>query len=102
MEFPSDSEYAVAAPDSARAGAHGLQDRARIERVDERVELLAAAGQLDRVGVVRNIDHAAAEYVGHALDLVALLRPGAHLDQHQLALDVLGFRQVDDLDDVDE
>src|SRR6185503_4174900 len=102
MELPSDSQYAVAAADSARTGAHGLEDRARIERVDERVELLAAAGQLDRVRVVRNIDDASAEYVRHALDVVALLRPGAHLDQHQLALDVLGFRQVADLDDVDQ
>jgi len=41
-------------------------------------------------------DDAAAEDVGHTLHV----RPpsgGAHLDQHQLALDVLGLRQIDHL-----
>jgi hypothetical protein len=52
----------------------------------------AVAGQLDGVGLVGDVDDAAAEDVGHALHLLALLADGAHLDQHQLALDVAAPR----------
>ena len=52
---------AVAAADAARPGAHGLDDGALVERLDERVELAALAGQLDGVGIVGDVDDAAAE-----------------------------------------
>ena len=64
--------------------------------------LAPVAGQLDRVALLGDVDDAAAEDVGHALHLVALLADGAHLDQHQLALDVVALGQVDDLDHLDQ
>src|SRR5919201_4501818 len=97
-----DPQDAVAAPYAARAGPDGLDDGAVIERLDEGVELASVAGKLDGVGVVGDVDDAPAEDVRHALHVLALLLPGAHLDEHQLALDVLGLREVDHLDDVDE
>jgi hypothetical protein len=63
---------------------------------------LAVAGQLDGVALLGHVDDAAAEDVGHALHLLALLAHRAHLDQHQLALGVAAFGQVDDLDDLDQ
>ena len=62
----------------------------------------AGAGELDRVALVGHVEDAAAEDVGEALHLLAVLAGGAHLDQHQLALDVVALGQVDDLDDVDQ
>ena len=64
--------------------------------------LAPGAGQLDGVGLVGHVDDAAAEDVRHALHLLAVLAGGAHLDQHQLALDVLALGQVHDLDHVDQ
>src|SRR5687767_15346106 len=74
-----DSQDAVAAPDATRPGAHGLDDAAGLERVDEGVELAAVAGELDGVGVVRDVDDAPPEDVGHALHVLALLLAGLHL-----------------------
>ena len=70
--------------------------------VQERVELAAGAGQLDRVALVGDVEDAAAEDVGEPLHLVAVLARCAHLDEHQLALDVVALGQVDDLHDLDE
>src|SRR5712692_7830418 len=97
-----DSKNAVAASDAARAGPYGLDDRALVERLDERVELAAVAGELDGVGVVGDVDDPAPEDVGHALHVLALLLAGAYFDQHELALDVLGLRQVDHLHHLDQ
>ena len=98
----SNPQDAIAAPYAACPGSHRLDDRSLIQRPDERVELGAVAGKLDGVGVVGDVDDAAAEDVGHALHVLALLLAGAHLDEHQLALDVLGFREVDDLHHLDQ
>src|SRR2546429_7902578 len=97
-----DPQDAVAAADAARAGPDGLDNGAVVERVDEGVELASVAGELDGVGVVGDVDDAPAEDVRHALHVLALLLPGAHLDEHQLALDMLSFREVDHLDNVDQ
>src|SRR5512144_3149929 len=97
-----DSQHAFAAADPGGAGAHGLEDHAGLDRLQERVELGAGAGQLDRVALVGDVEDAAAEDVGEALHLVAILAGRAHLHEHQLALDVVPFGEVDDLHDVDE
>src|SRR3972149_3469853 len=73
-----------------------------VEGLDESVQFRAVAGELDGVGVVRDVDDAAAEDVGHALHVLAVLLPGAHLDEHQLALDVLGLGKIDHLHHVDQ
>jgi len=39
---------------------------------------------------------------GHALHVLALLLPGADFDEHQLALDMLGFREIHHLHHVDQ
>jgi diphthamide biosynthesis methyltransferase len=46
------------------------------------------AGQLDGVALLGDVDDAAAEDVGHALHLLALLADRAHLHEHELALGV--------------
>src|SRR5207237_1399422 len=84
------SQDAMASADAARAGTYRLDDGALVERLDEGVELAAIAGELDGVSVLGDVDDAPAEDVRHALHVLALLLPGAHLDEHQLALDVLG------------
>src|SRR5207302_2429289 len=97
-----DPQDAIAPADAARAGTYRLDDGALVERLDEGVELAAIARELDGVSVLGDVDDAPAEDVRHALHVPALLLPGAHLDEHQLALDVPGFRDVDHLDDVDQ
>src|SRR5690606_17889529 len=89
-----------AAPDAGHAGAHGFQDGAAVQGVDERLDLFLHAGQLDRVGLVGDVDDAAAEDVGHALHFLALLADRAHLYEHELALDVRALGDVDHLDHV--
>src|SRR2546426_7595876 len=58
-------QYPVAAADAARSAADRFDDAALVQGLDERVELAAVAGQLDGVGVVGDVDDAAAEDVGH-------------------------------------
>src|SRR5262245_55870614 len=82
-----DPQDPLAAGDAGRAGADGLENRGLVERLDERVELRAGAGELDRVGGFGHVEDTAAEDVGHALHLFAVLAGRPHLDQHQLALD---------------
>src|SRR5688572_19963548 len=98
----SDLQHPLAAPDPGYAGADGFQDGAAVERLEEGVELLGGAGELDRVGLVGDVDDAPAEDVGGALHLLAVLAGGAHLHEHELALDVLALREVDDLHHVDQ
>src|SRR6185312_7643686 len=102
MGMGSDLQDPLAAPDAGDAGAHGFQDRAAVERVEEGVELLGGAGELDRVGLVGDVEDAPAEDVGGALDLLAVLAAGAHLHEHELALDVLALGEVDHLHHVHE
>src|SRR5687768_9043424 len=98
----SHSEYAVAAADAGSARAHRFHDRGAIERLEKGVELGAGTGQLDGVVLVGDVDDAPAEDVRHALHLLAVLAHGAHLDQHQLALDVVAVGEIDHLHHVDQ
>src|SRR5439155_20804919 len=49
-----------------------------------------------------NVDNATAEDIRHALHLLALLPHCPNFDQHELALDVGRFRQIDHFDHLDE
>jgi len=80
MSFPfenwrvaSDLQHPLAAPDAGYAGTDRFQDRARVERFQEGVELLGGAGELDGVGLVGDVDDAPAEDVRCALDFLAVL-----------------------------
>src|SRR5688500_7118431 len=84
-------QNAIAAADAGGAGADRLEDRGTIDRLEKSVELRSGAGQLDRVILVGHVDDAPAKNVRHALHLLAVLADRAHLDEHQLALDVLAF-----------
>src|SRR5258706_14992138 len=90
----SDLQHPLAASDAGYAGTDRFQNRARVERFEEGVELLGGAGVLDSVGLVGDVDDAPAEDVRGALDFLAVLAGGADLHEHELALDVLGLLQV--------
>src|SRR5471030_787133 len=98
----SDLQHPLAASDARYAGADGFQDRGPVERFEEGVELLGGSGELDRVGLVGDVDDAPAEDVRGALDFLAVLAPGPDLHEHELALYVLALRKVDHLHDVDQ
>src|SRR5882762_4402593 len=89
--YPEDS---FAAADSGRAGAHSFEDHTGFHRLQERVELRARPGELDGIALVGDVEDIPAKNVGEPLHFFAILSGGAHLDQHQLALDVIAFRQV--------
>src|SRR3989304_1474829 len=91
-----------AAGNAGSAGTHRLEDRAAVDRLDERIQLGTRSGELDGVGMLGDIENTPAEYVGHAFHLVAILPDCAHLDQHELPFDVRRLRKVYDLDDVDQ
>src|SRR4051794_18373914 len=93
------SQYAITAPDAGRASAHRFENGAALDCVQKRIELGTGARQLDRVILVGRIDDASPIDVRHALHLFAIFADRAHLDKHQLALDMVAVRQVDDLDD---
>src|SRR4051812_35617071 len=95
-----DSENPIAAADAGSTRAHGLEDGCAVDRLQERVELRPGPGELDRVVPVGHVDDPPAKDVRHALHLLAVLAYSAHFNEHQLALDVLAVRKVDDLDDV--
>src|SRR3546814_160590 len=99
----SDWSSDVCSSDLARyAGTHGFQDGAAVKRVEKRLDLFLYAGQFDGVDLFRDVDDAAAKYLGHALHFFALLAHGAHLDKHELALDVRPFGQIHHLNDIDQ
>src|SRR5262249_54515549 len=60
------------------------------------------AGDLDHVGAPRDVDDLRAEDVDDVDELAARALVGGDLDEHELALDVLGLGEVRHLDDVDE
>src|SRR2546423_11126713 len=97
----SDLQDPLAAPDARSAGSHRLQDGAVLERMNERIELCSRAGELDGIRVLGNVDNATPEDIGHSLHLLALLSHCPDLDQHELALDVGCFRQIDYFDHLD-
>ena len=78
------------------------EDGGRVDRHQEGVVLGDGAGQLDGVGLVGDVDDAAAEDIGNTLHFIAILAGGTYLDEHQLTLDVRGFGQIDNLDDIDQ
>src|SRR5438445_13898105 len=100
--MPLNPKNSFAAADARRAGAHGFQYDAAFDRPQKRVELLARPCELDRITLVRHVENAAAKNIGEPLHFVALLAGGAHLDEHQLALDVVALSQVDNLDDLNQ
>ncbi len=95
-------EYAVAATDAAYARAHCFENQGRINGAEKGVELALVAGQLDDVGGVGDVDDAGTKDVGGTLDLFAVLAGGAHLDQHELALEVRRLGNVHHLEHLDE
>src|SRR5438132_1021537 len=97
--LPLNSKNPLAPPDARGAGAHRLENGPGLDRLQERVELLAGARELDGIALVGDVEDTAAEDVREPLHLVAVLARGAHLDEHQLALDVIAIGKIDDLDD---
>jgi hypothetical protein len=73
-----------------------------VDGAQERVELGAVPGQLQRVAGIGHVDDAAAEDVDQALEFLAVGADRARLDQHHLALDVRPLGQVLELDHVDQ
>ena len=59
--------------------------------VDELVDLVGFAGDLEDEALGRRIDHARPEGIGQAQRLDAVLARAAHLDQRQLALERLAL-----------
>src|SRR5690606_29551730 len=92
-------QYTFATPDARHAGAHGLENGAAIERIDEGLDLSLVARQFDGVDLVGDVDDMAAEDVGHAFHLFAFLADGPDLDEHEFTLDVRAFGTIDHLDD---
>src|SRR5690242_13651750 len=90
----SDPQEPIATADAGRAGAHRLENRRTIDRLEKSVELRARAGQLDRVILIGDVDDAATKDVRHPLHFFAVLAHGSHLDEHQLAFDVLAFGEI--------
>src|SRR5882672_5547794 len=70
------------------AGAGDVDKPERLHQVDEGVELLGRAGQLEDEGLDGGIDDAGAEDVGDAQALDPLVAGAACLDQGELALQV--------------
>src|SRR5215813_9155591 len=86
------SERFRAARDGDDAGAGDVDEAERLHQVDEGVQLLGRAGELEDEGLDRGVDDAGAEHVGDAQGLHALVAGAAHLHQGQLALEVRAFR----------
>src|SRR5690606_1514868 len=80
----SDFQYAFAARNTRCASADRLEDGRLVERIDECVELAPVACQFDRIGLVGDINDAAAKDIGQPLHLLAVLADGTDLDEHQL------------------
>ena len=78
------------------------RNHAFVDRFEEGIELGRSAGELERVALLGHVDDAAAEYLRHALHLVALLADRAHLDQHELALGVGALGEIDHLHHLDQ
>src|SRR5690606_1117088 len=91
-------QYTIAAPDAGSTGTDGFQNGVARHGFQKCIELRSAAGELDGVVAVGDVDDAAAEDVGHALHLLPVLTHRAHFHQHELALDVVALGQVYDLD----
>src|SRR5262245_51466059 len=73
LRSPLDPQHALAAADARGSGAHDLENHPRLERLQERIELLAWTGELDRVALVGHVEDAAAKNIREPLHLVAVL-----------------------------
>src|SRR5689334_18806831 len=78
-----DPQYALAPADPRRARTDGLQDDARLQRLQKRIELLPGTGELDGVAFAGHIEDAAAEDIGEPFHLIPILAGGPDLHQHQ-------------------
>src|SRR5881409_3113027 len=97
FRYASYSQDTFATTNAGSTGAHRLQNHAGLDSLQERIQLRPRAGELDRVALVGHVENASAEDLGQALHFIAILSRGAHLDQHQLALDMVAVSEVDDL-----
>src|SRR4029079_6117365 len=97
---------AVAAVDAAdhrdSARAHELDDAEWPHQVDEGFDLFFLAGDFNHYLLVRNIDDAAAEDVGKLGNFRALARLHLHLDEHEVALDMIVAANILDPNDGDD
>ena len=91
-----------AAAQGHRPGLDQLADAERLQHPQQGVELVAAAGDLDRDRVRRHVDDAGAEQRDGLQDVAAGRGIGAHLDQHELALHGGRRLELDDLEHVDQ
>src|SRR5690606_14186553 len=83
-------------------GTHRLEDGTAIQGADKRLDLALVARQLDGIDLVGNVNDAAAENIGHALHFLALFAHSPYLDQHEFALDVRPFGQIDHFHHIDQ
>src|SRR5581483_9751127 len=84
------------------AGPHELHHAEVPEQVEERLQLLGLAGDLEREGRARHVHHVRAEDRRDLHDALAGFPAGPDLDQHELAFDGLAGLELEDLDHVDE
>src|SRR5262249_39405734 len=96
------ADGAGTATDGDHARLDQLADPERLEHPPEVAELVGIAGHFDGDRIRRDVHHLGPEQLDRVEDLPARRWIGAHLDQHQLAVDRHGTVELDDLDDLDE
>src|SRR5262249_7103560 len=75
------------ATDRHHAGTRNLDQAERQQQVDELIDLVRAAGDLEHEALGGGVDHAGAERIGEAECLYPVLALATHLDHGELALD---------------
>src|SRR3954471_21406682 len=95
-------DAAVAAAERDAPGARELDDAEVAEHPEQRLELLGLARGLECQRPVRHVDDVHTEHVGDLHDPGAVVAVGAHLHEHQLALDGRSLIVLEDLDHVDQ
>ncbi|MBS0524627.1 MAG: hypothetical protein JSS04_13445 [Proteobacteria bacterium] len=89
------SQRLAAAGHADDAGAADIDQAEAAHQVDEGIDLVGVAGDLEHERIVLGVDHLGAEDVGQAQRLDALLAGAPDLHQRQFALDVRALhRQV--------
>ncbi len=89
MTNPLHSSHSLGpAGDRRDAGAGDLDQPERHHQVDEGLDLIARAGDLEHEALGRGIDHPGAERVGEPQRLHPVLALAAHLDHGELALEM--------------
>src|SRR5690606_25739255 len=88
--------------DRDHAGLHELADAEGLEHGEEVVQLVGVAGDLDRHGVGRHVDHLGLEELHRVEHLATRLGVGPDLDQQQLTAHRGGATELDDLEHLDQ